>query len=246
LPSAFNPTIQHINRIIIMGKFIDIRAADDFSGSAYVAEPQGKAKGAVVVLQEIFGVNSHIRDVTDRFAAQGYFAIAPALFERVQKGVDIGYNEDTIQQGLALKSKVMELPGAGAMLDIQAAIDHAAKAGGGKVGIIGFCWGGFMAWRSAAMLTGLSAAVPYYGGGMVAEAEIARKPKCPVLAHFSDRDHSVPMAGVNAFIKAHPEVEVHVYSADHGFNCDQRGAYNEEAAKLARERTLAFLAAKLA
>ena len=229
-----------------MSQFITLKAADGFSFPAWVAQPQGKAKGAVVVLQEIFGVNSHIKDVTDRFAAQGYFAIAPALFERVEKGVDIGYNEATIKQGIALKTAVMALPGAGIMQDIQAAIDHAAKSGAGNVGITGFCFGGFLAWRSAAMLSGLSAAVPYYGGGMVADEEIARQPKCPVMAHLSDHDHSAPMEGVNALIKAHPEVQVHLYNADHGFNCDQRGAYQKEAADLARERTLAFFAEKLA
>ena len=229
-----------------MGKFIDLKAADGFTFPAYVAEAQGKAKGAMVVLQEIFGVNSHIQDVVDRFAAQGYFAIAPALFERVEKGVNIGYNEATMKAGIALKAAVMALPGAGIMQDIQASIDHAASAGAGKVGVVGFCFGGLLAWRSACMLTGLSAAVPYYGGGMVAPEEVARQPKCPVMAHLSDHDHSAPMEGVNALIKAHPEVEVHIYNADHGFNCDQRGAYNAEAAKLAKDRTLAFLAANLA
>ena len=229
-----------------MGKFIDLKAADGFTFPAYVAEPQGKAKGAMVVLQEIFGVNSHIQDVVNRFAAQGYFAIAPALFERVEKGVDIGYNEATMTAGIALKAAVMALPGAGIMQDIQASIDHAASTGAGEVGIVGFCFGGFLAWRSACMLSGLSAAVPYYGGGMVSGEEIARTPKCPVLAHFSDHDHSVPMEGVNALIKAHPKVQAHIYNADHGFNCDQRGAYQLEAAKLAMERTLAFLATHLA
>jgi carboxymethylenebutenolidase len=229
-----------------MGQFIKLKAADGFVFPAYVAEPAGKPKAAVVVLQEIFGVNSHIRDVTDRFAAQGYLAIAPATFERVKPGVDIGYNEATMKEGIALKAAVMALPGEGVLQDIQAAIDHAAKTSGGKVGIIGFCWGGLMAWQAACKLDGLSAAVPYYGGGMVADAEIARQPKVPVMAHFSDHDHSVPMDGVNAFMKAHPEVEAHIYAADHGFNCDQRGAYNEDAAKLARERTLAFFAKQLA
>ena len=229
-----------------MGKFIDLKAADGFTFPAYVAEPAGKAKAAVVVLQEIFGVNAHIREVTDRFAEQGYLAIAPAIFERVEKGVDIGYTEATMKAGIALKAAVLALPGAGIMQDIQASIDHVAKASGGKVGIIGFCFGGLLAWRAADQLGGLSASVPYYGGGMVAPEEIARKPKVPVMAHLSDHDHSAPMEGVNALIKAHPEVEVHLYNADHGFNCDHRGAYNEEAAKLARERTLAFFAKHLA
>ncbi|MES2192598.1 MAG: dienelactone hydrolase family protein [Pseudomonadota bacterium] len=228
-----------------MGKFIDLKAADGFTFPAYVAEPAGKPRGAVVVLQEIFGVNAHIREVTDRFAEQGYLAIAPAIFERVEKGVDIGYTEATMKAGVALKAAVLALPGAGIMQDIQASIDHVAKASGGKVGIIGFCFGGLLAWRAADQLSGLSASVPYYGGGMVAPEEIARQPRVPVMAHLSDHDHSAPMEGVNALIKAHPEVEVHLYNADHGFNCDHRGAYNEEAAKLARERTLAFFAKHL-
>jgi carboxymethylenebutenolidase len=230
-----------------MGKFIELAAADGFVFPAYVAEPAGQAKGAMVVLQEIFGVNSHIQAVTDRFAAQGYLAVAPATFQRVKAGVDLGYDEAGMKEGIALKAAVGALPGAGVLPDIQAAIDHAAKASGGaKVGIIGFCWGGFLAWRAACMLEGLSAAVPYYGGGMTAEAEIARQPMVPVMAHFSDRDHSIPMAGIEAFVKAHPEVETFIYSADHGFNCDQRGAYDEASAKLARERSLAFFAEKLA
>ena len=132
------------------------------------------------------------------------------------------------------------------MPDVQAAIDYAARTSGGTVGIIGFCWGGLLTWRAACTLSGLSAAAPYYGGGMTADNEVARTPKCPVMAHFGDQDHWIPLEGVRAFAKAHPEVAVHVYAANHGFNCDQRGSFNEAAAKLARERTLAFFADKLA
>ena len=229
-----------------MGQFITLTAADGFSFPAYVAQPEGTPKGGVVVLQEIFGVNAHIQAVTDRFAAQGYLAVAPATFERVKPGVDLGYNEATMNEGIALKAAVMALPAGGVLPDIQAAIDYAAKTSGGKVGIIGFCWGGLLAWHAACLLNGLSAAVPYYGGGMVAAAEIARQPTVPVMAHFSDHDHSVPMEGVTAFMAAHPQVQAHIYAADHGFNCDQRGAYNEPAATLARSRTLAFFASHLA
>ena len=228
-----------------MGKFITLKSTDGFSLPAYVAEPTGKAKGAIVVVQEIFGVNSHIQEVTKRFAAQGYLAIAPAAFERVRPGVDLGYNESTIKDGIALKTAAMALPADAVLQDIQAAIDFAEKTSGGKVGIIGFCWGGLLTWQAACKLNGLSAAVPYYGGGMVTESEIARQPKVPVMAHFSDHDHSVPMEGVEAFKKVHPEVEVHIYNADHGFNCNDRGAYNEAAAQLARERTLGFFASQL-
>jgi carboxymethylenebutenolidase len=229
-----------------MGQFIQLTAADGFSVPAYIAEPQGKPRGGIVVVQEIFGVNSHIQAVTDRFAAQGYLAVAPATFERVKPGVNMGYTEADMKAGFELKTAVTALPGAGVLQDIQAAIDHAAKASGGKVGIIGFCWGGLLTWHAACQLKGLSAAVPYYGGGITAEEEIARQPRCPVMAHFGDQDHWIPMEGIAAFTKAHPEVEVHVYPANHGFNCDQRGSYNEAAAKLARERSLAFLADKLA
>ena len=228
-----------------MGQFTSLTSADGFTVSAYVAQPEGKPRAAIVVLQEIFGVNSHIRAVADRFAAQGYLAVAPATFDRVKPGVELGYTEDDMTAGFELKTAVDALPGAGVLPDIQAAIDHAAERSGGKVGIIGFCWGGLLTWKSACLLTGLSAAVPYYGGGMTAESEIARQPQCPVLAHFGDQDHWIPMEGIEAFKKAHPEVEVHVYPAHHGFNCDQRGSYDEAAAKLARERTLAFLAEKL-
>jgi carboxymethylenebutenolidase len=219
-----------------MGKFIDLKAADGFSFPAYLAQPQGKARGAVVVLQEIFGVNSHIRQVTDGYAADGYLAIAPATFHRVEQGVDLGYTADDISAGAALKAKVEALPAPGVLQDVQAAIDYAAQAG--KVGIVGYCWGGLLTWRAACLLGGLSAAVPYYGGGSTLPAEIARKPKVPVMAHFGDQDQHITMDTVRAFEQAHPEVEVHVYTANHGFNCDQRGSYNAGAAATARERTL--------
>lgn len=221
-----------------MGTFIDLQAADAFDFPAYVASPAGKPKAGIVVLQEIFGVNSHIRSVADGYAAQGYLAVAPATFHRVKPGVDIGYAPQDMTAGSALKAAVEALPAPGVMQDIQAAISHARQAG--KVGIVGYCWGGLLTWRAACMLQGLSAAVPYYGGGMTTPAEIARKPKVPVLAHFGEKDHWISLNSVEAFKKAHPEVEVHIYQADHGFNCDQRASFDAAAAKLARERTLAF------
>jgi carboxymethylenebutenolidase len=226
-----------------MGQFTDLRSSDGFVFPAYVARPAGTPKAAVVVLQEIFGVNSHIRSVADGYAAEGYLAVAPSTFHRVQPGVDIGYTEDDMKTGSALKAAVEGLPAPGVMPDIQAAIDHASQAG--KVAIVGYCWGGLLTWRSACLLNGLSAAAPYYGGGMTTPAEIARKPKVPVMAHFGDQDHWITLDSVEAFKRAHPEVEVHIYHANHGFNCDQRGSYNAEAAKLARQRTLAFFAKHL-
>ncbi len=226
-----------------MGEFINLRAADGQTFPAYVARPAGTPQGAVVVLQEIFGVNSHIRSVADGYAREGYLAVAPSTFHRVKPGVELGYTEDDMKAGFALKMAVEALPAPGVMQDIQAAIDHAAQAG--KVGVVGYCWGGLLTWRTACMLSGVAAAVPYYGGGVTTPEEVARKPQAPVMAHFGDQDHWIPLDGVEAFKQAHPEVEIHVYNANHGFNCDQRGSWNEPAARLARERTLAFFARHL-
>lgn len=227
-----------------MGEFIDLQAADGQSFPAYVARPAGTPKGAVVVLQEIFGVNSHIRSVADGYAKEGYLAVAPSTFHRVKPGVDLGYTEQDMQAGFALKMAVEALPAPGVMQDIQAAIHHAAQAG--KVGVVGYCWGGLLTWRTACTLDGVAAAVPYYGGGVTTPDEVARTPRVPVMAHFGDQDHWIPLDGVEAFKRAHPQVEVHVYNANHGFNCDQRASWNEPAARLARERTLAFFAKHLA
>ena len=227
-----------------MGQFIDLSAADGFSIPAYVAEPAGQPKGAVVVVPEIFGVNSHIRSVADGYAAEGYLAVAPSTFHRVKPGVELGYTDADMKDGFELKTAVEALPAPGVLQDIQAAVDYAAC--GGKVGIVGYCWGGLLTWRAAGELKGLAAAAPYYGGGMTTPEESARTPKVPVLAHFGNNDHWIPLPTIEDFKKAHPEVEVHVYACGHGFNCDQRGSYNAEAAKLARERTLAFFAKHLA
>lgn len=226
-----------------MGTFINLHTADGTDVAAYVAQPAGQPRGGVVVLQEIFGVNAHIRAVADGYAAQGYLAVAPATFHRVKPGVDIGYSASDMQAGMALKAAVEALPTPGVMQDIQAAINHAAQAG--RVGIVGFCYGGLLTWRSACRLEGLSAAVPYYGGGVTTPDEIARRSRVPVLAHFGEKDHWISLESVAAFKKAHPDVEVHTYPADHGFNCDHRGAYDQAAADLARERTLAFFAKHL-
>ncbi len=227
-----------------MGQFIELRAADGFAVPAYVAEPKGPVKGAVVVLQEIFGVNSHIRSVADGYAADGYLAIAPATFARVKPDVELGYSEADMGVGFGLKTAVEALPAPGVLQDIQAAIAYAGRSGA-KVGIVGYCWGGLLTWRSACLLDGLSAAVCYYGGGMTSPEESGRQPKCPVIAHFGNQDHWIPLDTVEAFKKAQPGVQVHVYEANHGFNCDQRGSYNQPAAVLARERSLAFFAQQL-
>jgi carboxymethylenebutenolidase len=223
-----------------MGTMIELQSADGTLVPAYEARPAGTPKGAVVVIQEIFGVNSHIRAVADGYAAEGYLAVAPAAFHRVKPGVSLGYTDADMSEGFGYKTAVEALPAPGVMQDIQAAIHHAAKASGGKVGVVGYCWGGLLTWRAACTLSGLSAAAPYYGGGVTTDAEIARQPQVPVLAHFAEQDNWIPMDTVEAFKKAHPEVAVHTYAAHHGFNCDQRGSWHAPSAQLARERTLAF------
>ncbi len=223
-----------------MASFVNLTSADGFVLPAYVAEPAGKPRGAIVVVQEIFGVNSHIREVAEGYAANGYLAVAPAIYHRLQHNVELGYSPEDIQAGAALKARTEALPAPGVMQDLQAAVDYAAKTSGGKVGIVGYCYGGLLSWRAASQLSGVSAAAPYYGGGSTVGAELQRQPKVPVLAHFGRRDAHITMDTVEAFTKAQPAVEVQVYEADHGFNCDHRGSYDAAAAKLALERTLAF------
>ena len=217
-----------------MGQFIELTAADGFRLAAWRADPSGVVRGAVVIAQEIFGVNSHIRSVCDGYAADGYVAVAPALFDRAERGVDIGYKPEDIARGRELKGRA---PIAAALQDIAAARD--AVSASGNVAVMGFCWGGYVAWMAACRLPGFGCAVAYYGGGILEAA--AEKPRCPVMAHFGERDHGIPVAGVREFMAAHPDVQTFIYPADHGFNCDQRAAFDAASAKLARERTLAFL-----
>jgi len=217
-----------------MGSFIELTADDGFRVSAWRADPAGTPRGAVVIAQEIFGVNSHIRSVCDGYAKDGYVAIAPALFDRYEAGVDIGYTPADVAKGRELKARA-NLDAA--LRDIAAA--RAAVAAAGKVAVIGYCWGGYVAWMSAARVPGFACAVAYYGGGVLDAA--AEKSLCPVIAHFGERDTGIPIAGVRELMAKRPDVQIFVYPADHGFNCDQRAAYDATAAKLARERTLEFL-----
>jgi len=217
-----------------MGSMIELKAADGHKLAAYRAEPSGKPRGAVVVIQEIFGVNKHIKAVADGYAADGYLVIAPAMFDRMQRGYDTGYTPAEIEAGRALMQKADWKQ---TMQDAAAAVE-AAKAGG-KVGMVGYCWGGTVTWVAAARLSGLACAAPYYGGGM--PGFIGEKPKCPTMCHFGEQDQSPTLAQAKAIAAAHPEITAHYYAgAGHGFNCDQRGSFNAGASKLARERTLAF------
>ena len=188
--------------------------------------------------------NVRSRSVADGYAAHGYLAFAPAAFHRIRAGVELGYTQADIEQGVALKAAVQALPAPGVMADLQAVVRHAGTAG--KIGMVGYCWGGLLTWRSACGVTGLDAAVAYYGGGMTMGEERERKPLCPVLCHFGDRDHAISNESVEAFRVAQPQTQVQVYAAAHGFNCDQRGSFDAQAARLALNRSLEFFARHLA
>ena len=219
-----------------MGETIQLTAADGHEFDAYRAQPEGEAKGAIVVIQEIFGVNGHIRDVADGYAAEGYLAVAPAIFDRFEKGVDLDYTADGIAVGREFKARGNENLD-NVMADVRAAWE--AASGAGKVGITGYCWGGFVVWAAACRLD-FDAAAGYYGGGILELND--ETPKCPTILHFGNNDQSIPMADVDAISAAHPEVPVYIYDAGHGFNCDRRDSYDEESARTARARTLKLFA----
>jgi carboxymethylenebutenolidase len=217
-----------------VGTKILLTASDGFELGGYRADPQGRAKGGLVIIQEIFGVNHHIRAVCDRFAAQGYAAVAPAVFDRISPNFESGYSPDEIEQARAFIAKIDW----GAMMrDTAAAISAVGDVG--KVGIVGYCMGGSVAFLAACTLDGLSCAVGYYGGAIAQNAD--KKPKVPTLLHFGDQDHSIPMSDVELIKQKRPDCEIHVYHAGHGFSCDERPSFNEAAHKEALDRTLTWL-----
>jgi carboxymethylenebutenolidase len=215
-----------------MGTTTTLTAADGHSFEAYVAGPED-AKRGLVVIQEIFGLNHHIKAMVDRYAAHGYRVIAPAIFDRVQRGVELGYGPDDRKAGSELRKQVSD---DAALADIAAC---AAALGDRKKAIIGYCYGGTMAWLSSTRLNVFSAASGWYGGGVAGTKD--EKPSCAVQLHFGETDGAIPMSDVDAIKAAQPQAEVYVYpGAGHGFNCDERDSFNADACKLATERTLAF------
>jgi carboxymethylenebutenolidase len=219
-----------------LGKHFTLTAADTHQLGAYRADPAGAANGGIVVIQEIFGVNQHIRAVCDRLAGEGYVAVAPALFDRTQKNFECGYTPDEI----ANARKFVANPDWDAMLrDTDAAIADIKSVG--PTAIMGFCMGGTISFLAATRLSGLKAAVCYYGGRIVAFAD--EKPKCPTMMHFGEQDQSIPMTDVETIKQKRPDCEIFVYpTAGHGFHCDERGSFHEPSAKLAWQRTMDFLA----
>ena len=216
----------------------ELTAADGHTLSAYAAGPR-EARRALVVVQEIFGVNRHMRRVCDEFAREGYAVICPALFDRTERGVELGYEQADVARGRTLRGTI---DAGKTVLDILAAA--AALPKGAKHGIIGYCWGGTVAWHGATRSSAFDAAVGWYGGGIAAAKE--EVPRCPVQLHFGEVDASIPLADVEAVRAARPEVEVFVYpAAGHGFGCEERGSYKPEDAALAQRRSLAFFARHL-
>jgi carboxymethylenebutenolidase len=213
----------------------ELTAADGNLCSAYEVAPAG-AGASIVIVQEIFGVNAHVRSVVDRYASFGYRAIAPALFDRVEAGVELDYDEDGIARGRELAAAIGF---DGAMADVAAAVDHVADTG--PVAVIGYCFGGSLAWLAGSQLP-VAAAVGYYGGQI--HALIDRTPTAPTMLHFGALDHAIPLDQVDAIAHAHPDVTVHVYErAQHGFNCDARASHDPLSAAIAQGRTLEFLLA---
>jgi carboxymethylenebutenolidase len=222
-----------------MSERVRLTASDGHELEAYVARPEGKPIAGLVVVQEIFGVNGHIRSVADSYAKDGFLAVAPALFDRYERGVDLGYEGADMEKG---RSFVPKLDIAAALRDVDAALEYVRRETGKKCGVIGYCFGGTVAWLAATRLK-TDAAVGYYGGriGMFA----SEQPKAPVMLHFGKQDQHIPKEEVDTITAAHPEAEVYWYDAGHGFNCDARASFDAASAKLARSRSLEFLKRRL-
>jgi len=220
-----------------MGEFTTLMARDGHEFNAWLTAPSGPARGAVVVAQEIFGVNRHIRAVADSFAAEGFVTIAPCLFDRIRRGIELGYSEAEVQQGRGYR---LQIPKDKTLLDLSACINVVKHSG--RVSIVGFCWGGTLAYIAACELP-VYCAISYYGGQI--KDHLDKSPRRPVMYHFGEKDPHIPLSDVDKIRAADPNGIFHLYPADHGFNCEERGTYDAPSATLARQRTLQFLAAQM-
>ena len=222
-----------------MAETIQLQAEDGHRFDAWHVAAEGPRKGGIVLVMEIFGVNAHIRELAGDFAAHGYEVLAPAMYDRARRGVDLGYTAETVVEGRELRDRIgWDAP----MKDVAAAVAWLAPRG--RVGIVGYCYGGSIAWLSACRVPGLAAAVGYYGTAVI--QFMGEAPRCPTMLHFGDRDASIPVVDVEKLKAIHPGVEVHRYDADHGFRSDRRANYDAEASRLADGRTLGFFARHLA
>jgi carboxymethylenebutenolidase len=220
-----------------MGEFTTLMARDGHEFNAWLAAPTGPARGAVVIAQEIFGVNHHIRSVADSYAAAGYVTIAPCLFDRIRRGIELGYSEKETQEGRGYR---LQIPKEKTLLDLGASINVIKHAG--RVAVVGYCWGGTLAYIAACELP-VACAVAYYGGQI--KDQLRQSPRRPVMYHFGEKDPYIPLDDIERIRAADPTGVFHLYPAGHGFNCDERSAYDAASATLARERTLGFLVAQL-
>lgn len=216
-----------------MGHFIELKTINNHTFQSYISQPKREVKGGLIVIQEIFGVNTHIKDLCNKFSKLGFLSISPCLFDRENKNIELDYSKDSVEYGRQLKEKFNDF-----ILDeIESSISYVKAAG--KVGAIGYCWGGSICWRSSCTFDDLSTAVIYYGGDVPKLSNL--KPKCPVMCHFGEYDKSIPIDEVEGFKKKNSEVKIYKYPADHGFNCDKRSQFNKRCSEIALERTLKFL-----
>ncbi len=222
-----------------MNSFISIQSQDGFSLSAYQALPEGTPKGAIMVIQEIFGVNQHIQEVADSYAKKGYAVLAPAIFDRIRPNIELGYEEPDTAEGFGYAFE--QLDHARTLEDLAATVENLKQYG--KVGVVGYCFGGLMAFLSTLHIASLDCAVAYYGGGIANNLQTL--PKVPVMFHFGDRDEFIPPEQVEAIKAAMPKAPAFIYEANHGFNCDHRAAYDGASAEQARARTLDFFASHI-
>jgi len=218
-----------------MGEKISITASDGHEFSAYLSIPSGPSKAAIIIVQEIFGVNKHIQNLTNNFATRGYATIAPAFFDRIEKDIDLDYSSESVEKGKTLKSK---FSWDDSIIDIRATVNYIRDYG--SVGLVGYCMGGSIAWIAATRDSGINASVGYYGGNII--NFIKEKPNVPCMLHFGEKDSTIPLSDITKINDEHPDVKSHLYeNADHGFNCDLRKSYDANSSKLALERTLGFL-----
>jgi carboxymethylenebutenolidase len=231
---SFPPSHRHVNP---MGESTTLMARDGHEFNAWLAAPKGPTRGALVIAQEIFGVNHHIRGIVDEYAADGYVTIAPCLFDRIRRGIELGYGEKETQEGRGYR---MQIPKEKTLLDLTASVNVVKHAG--RVGVIGYCWGGTLAYLAACELP-IACAVSYYGGQI--KDHLDKHPRRPVMYHFGEKDPYIPASDVEKIRAADPNGLFHSYPADHGFNCDERASYDAASAELARRRTLEFLVAQL-
>lgn len=221
-----------------LGKTITLKSGDGADIDFYHVEAQGERKGGLVCVMEIFGVTDHIKDVCDAWARDGYETVSPAIYDRQVKNFQSAYGQEDIQKSLELRAKNNY---DNTTMDVQAGIDFLKERDPGPVYVTGYCYGGSISWVAACRCDGLAAAACYYGGQVIDFND--EQPKCPTIHHFGEHDESIPMDDVRKIEASHPDVKVYVYDAGHGFQSDRPTHYNEAAAKLAKERSLALFTA---